>query len=259
MTHWAFVSGGGGDIGGAICKVLARDGWAIACVDRLAERAAEVVATIRAAGGTAAPLAIDLSDPAAVEAAVAWAARLGEIRGLVNTVGKTHAINYATGSYEAWRDDFRLNVDSAYLCTQALKPRLTAQGGTIVNIASVNGLGYYGFPGYSAAKAALIHMSQTMAVEFGPSNIRVNVVAPGTVRTRAWAPRLANNPALFDELLSLCPLQRISNPEDVAEAVAFLMSDRASMITGAVLPVDGGLSTGIAAVGRAVTQEAHRR
>ena len=85
---------------------------------------------------------------------------------------------------------------------------------------------------------------------------------PGTGNILYWMSReqrVANNPALFDELLSLCPLQRISNPEDVAEAVAFLMSDRASMITGAVLPVDGGLSTGIAAVGRAVTQEAHRR
>ncbi|WP_419898954.1 SDR family oxidoreductase [Roseomonas sp. USHLN139] len=258
MTHWAFVTGGGGDIGGAICQAMARDGWAIACVDRAMDRAEAVAALVRQAGGQAVAIEADVTDPASVAAAVGQARALGEIRALVNTAGKAHAITLGVTDAASWRADFSVNLDSAFLCIQALKGVLMAEGGVIVNIASVNGIGVYGFPGYSAAKAALIHLSQSMAVEFGPANVRVNVVAPGTVRTRAWAARLEANPGLFDELKSLCPLQRISDPADVAEAVVFLASKRASMITGAVLAVDGGLSTGVAAVGQAVTQERHR-
>lgn len=258
MTHWAFVTGGGGDIGGAICQVLSRDGWSIACVDMNEARAEAVAGAIRGAGGTAVALHADVTDPGSVAAAAAAAMALGEIRALVNTAGKAHAPSIFGMDYATWRADMAVNLDSAFLCIQALRDPLIAHQGAIVNIASVNGIGVFGFPAYSAAKAGLIHLTKSLAVEFGPHGLRVNAVAPGTVRTRAWNARIEANPAVFDELQAICPLPRLSLPADIAEAVAFLVSDKAAMITGTVIAVDGGLSAGVPALSRAVTQQPHR-
>ncbi|MBC9206297.1 SDR family oxidoreductase [Roseomonas aerophila] len=254
MTHWAFVTGGGGDIGGAICHALARDGLGIACVDLSQERAEEVCAGIRQAGGQAVALAADVTDPDAVSATVAAARRLGDIRVLVNTAGKANGRSIFTTDYATWRADIAVNLDSAFLCIQALRDHLIEQQGNVVNIASVNGVGVYGFPSYSAAKAGLVHLTKSLAVELGPRGLRVNAVAPGSVMTRAWNARLEKNPGLFEDLTALCPLPRLSTPADIADAVAFLASDKARMITGTILAVDGGLSTGVPMVGRTVAQ-----
>ena len=261
MTDWAVVTGGGGDIGGAICRKLAQEGWAIACIDMVSERAAEVADTIVRDGGTALAFCADVTDEAAVTRVVAEVrqAAASRIRGLVNTAGKAHGASIFGMDYAAWRSDFAANIDSAFLCIQALRDELIEARGSIVNISSVNGMGVYGFPGYGAAKAALIHLTKSLAVEFGPYGLRVNAVAPGTVRTRAWNARLTANPSVFDDLQALCPLPRISTPENVAEAVAFLASDRASTITGTTLAVDGGLSAGTPELGRVVTQTARQR
>jgi NAD(P)-dependent dehydrogenase (short-subunit alcohol dehydrogenase family) len=253
-SDWAFVTGGGGDIGGAICQALARDGYGIACVDINADRAEEVCAAIGRAGGQAVALQADVTEPASVNAAVRAASALGKITSLVNTAGKANGRSVFTTDYATWRADIAVNLDSAFLCIQALRDQLIARQGNIVSIASVNGMGVFGFPSYSVAKAGLIQLTKSLAVELGPHGVRVNAVAPGSVRTRAWTARHEANPGLFDDLQALCPLPRLSTPPDVANAVAFLVSDRASMITGAVLAVDGGLSTGVPAVGRTVAQ-----
>jgi NAD(P)-dependent dehydrogenase (short-subunit alcohol dehydrogenase family) len=258
MTNWAFVTGGAGDIGSAICQALSRDGFGIACVDMNIERAEEVCVAIRKDGGQAASFGADATDPTSVAATANAAMKLGEITALVNTVGRAKGASIFTMDYATWRGDIAANLDSAFLCIQALRDQLIAQQGSIVSIATVNGLGVYGFPGYSAAKAALIHLTKSLAVELGPHGVRVNAVAPGTVRTRAWNARLEANPGVFDELQALCPLPRISLPANVADSVAFLVSEKASMITGQTLAVDGGLSAGIPAAGRAVTQLPHR-
>lgn len=259
MLKWAFVTGGGGDIGGAICQRLAHDGFAIACVDLNKERAHEVCSAILNEGGQAVALEADVTDPASVSATAGAAMKLGQIKVLVNTAGRAKGASIFTTDYATWREEIAVNLDSAFLCIQALRDHLIGQQGSIVSIATVNGLGVYGFPGYSAGKAALIHLTKSLAVELGPHGVRVNAVAPGTVRTRAWNARLEANPRVFDELQALCPLPRISVPADVAHSVAFLASDKAAMITGQILAVDGGLSAGIPAAGHAVAQLAQRR
>jgi NAD(P)-dependent dehydrogenase (short-subunit alcohol dehydrogenase family) len=106
-------------------------------------------------------------------------------------------------------------------------------------------MAFYSHPTYSAAKAAVFSLTQTMAALLGADGIRVNAVAPGTIRTAAWDHRLAEDPEVFEELARYVPLGRVGTPEHVADAVAFLASPAASHITGVILPVDGGLTTGI--------------
>ncbi|GAB0112934.1 SDR family oxidoreductase [Acidisoma sp. C75] len=252
---WAFVTGGGGDIGGAIADVLSTRGWGVIVADIDGTRAEAVAARLRAAGGVAEAMAVDVTDEAAVAEAARRALGLGDVRALVNNAGRALGPSMRGMDYATWRRDITLNLDSAFLCIQAFRAHLLAHGGGIVNIGSVNGLGMFGHPAYSAAKAGLMHLTRCLAVEFGPQGVRVNAVAPGTVRTRAWDERLAANPAVFDEVTSWYPLGKVATPQDVAQAVGFLLCDEASHITGIVLPVDGGISAGLPQLHRAITQE----
>jgi NAD(P)-dependent dehydrogenase (short-subunit alcohol dehydrogenase family) len=113
-------------------------------------------------------------------------------------------------------------------------------GGAIALVGSVNGLAAWGGAPYSAAKAGLVNLTQQLGAELGPRGIRVNLVAPGTVRTRVWD----DQPGRPDQMAVLYPLGRIGEPEDIANALAFLCSPDASWITGVTLPVDGGASAG---------------
>lgn len=253
--RWAFVTGGGGDIGGAICATLAERGFGIACVDLDAARADAVGARISAAGGRALAIAADVADEHAVVRAAQQALAQGDVRVLVNCAGRAHAATMQETDYGSWRRDIAINLDSAFLCTRALQDHLLdGAGGAIVNIASVNGLGAFGNPGYSAAKAGLIHFTRCLAVEYGAFGVRVNAIAPGTVRTRAWDARRKANPHVFDDVQRLYPLGRVSRPADIAALAAFLVSEEAAMITGAVLPVDGGITAGMPDVPAIITQ-----
>jgi NAD(P)-dependent dehydrogenase (short-subunit alcohol dehydrogenase family) len=253
-SRWAFVTGAGGDIGGAIADLLAVRGWGVICADIDAARAEARAATVRDAGGAAAALCVDVTDEASVDAAARAALALGDVRALVNNAGRAFAPTMQETDYASWRRDMALNLDGAFLCIHAFQDHLLAGGGSIVNMGSVNGTGVYGNPAYSAAKAGLMHLTRCLAVEFGPRGLRVNAVAPGTVRTRAWDERLAVNPRVFDEVSAYYPLRKVATPGDVAAAVAFLVSDDASHITGVVLPVDGGISAGIPQLSDAITQ-----
>jgi NAD(P)-dependent dehydrogenase (short-subunit alcohol dehydrogenase family) len=122
---------------------------------------------------------------------------------------------------------------------------MAARGsGSVVFISSVNALAHFGNPAYSAAKAGLIAYCRAIAVERGAVGVRANVVAPGSVRTSAWDHRLAADPTLLDKVVPHYPLGRMVRPDEVANAALFLCSDAASGITGAVLPVDAGLTAG---------------
>jgi NAD(P)-dependent dehydrogenase (short-subunit alcohol dehydrogenase family) len=254
-ARWAFVTGAGGDIGGAIATLLAARGWSVICADIDGARAELRAEAIRAGDGAAAALTVDVTDEAAVMAAARAALALGDVRALINNAGYAFGGAMRTLDYATWRRDIALNLDGAFLCIQAFREHLLAGGGSIVNIGSVNGLGMYGQPAYSAAKAGLLHLTHCLAVEFGPANLRVNAIAPGTVRTRAWDERLAINPQVFDEVARYYPLGRVATPEDVARAVAFLVSDDAAYLSGVVLPVDGGITAGIPQLSASITQE----
>ncbi|MCB8881017.1 SDR family oxidoreductase [Acidisoma cellulosilytica] len=255
VERWAFITGAGGDIGGATADLLAKRGWGVICADIDGARAEARAASITAAGGAAHAMALDVTDEAAVNAAAQKALAIGDVRALINNAGRAFGANMRLTNYATWRQDITLNLDSAYLCISAFQDHLLRQGGSIVNMGSVNGLGMYGHPAYSAAKAGLMHLTRVLAVEFGDRGVRVNAVAPGTVRTKAWDDRLAGNPQVFDELTAWYPLGKVAVPADVAAAVAFLVSDDASHITGVILPVDGGITAGVTKLYQSITQQ----
>ncbi len=137
-------------------------------------------------------------------------------------------------------------------CSPACRRRAS---GAIVNIGSVNGLSTFGDPAYSAAKAGMVSLTQSMAMEYGRYGIRVNIVCPGTVRTPIWQHRVDREPEIHAKLAKWYPLGRVAEPMDIAKAVAFLASDDAAAITGVVLPVDCGLTAGNIVMSRELTLE----
>lgn len=255
VARWAFITGAGGDIGGATAALLAGRGWGVICADIDGARAEERATAIRAAGGAAEAMAVDVTEEAAVAAAARAALAIGDVRALVNNAGRAFGANMRTTDYATWRRDITLNLDSAFLCIRAFQDHLLKGGGSIVNMGSVNGLGMFGHPAYSAAKAGLMHLTRVLAVEFGAQGVRVNAVAPGTVRTRAWDERLSANPHVFDEVTAWYPLGKVATPADVAAAVAFLVSDEAAHVSGVVLPVDGGIMAGVTKLYQSITQQ----
>ena len=157
----------------------------------------------------------------------------------------------ATTEEAAWLADIDLNLNGAWRCVRAVQDGMIARRrGTILNISSVNGSGVYGYPAYSAAKAGLAQLTRFLAVEFGKYGIRANAIAPGSVRTQAWNERAARDPEILERVKRWYPLGDVCTPEDVAGVAAFLAGPEARMITGAVLPVDGGLTAGSGTVAR---------
>ena len=239
----ALVTGGGSGIGRATSRRFAAEGATVVVADLLGERAEEVAAEI---GGTAVQANVTVAADVAgmVEAA-------GRIDVLVNNAGGGFADDLLEISEEEWDEDLTLNLKSAFLCSKAVLPGMIEQGsGVIVNIASVNGIAFFANEPYSAAKAGLISLTRSMAVRYGKHGIRAVAIAPGTIRSPIWQQRVDKEPAIFERLVRWYPLGRVGEPEDVANAAAFLASDDASWISGDVLRVDGGLLAGNAQMAR---------
>ncbi|MFD3611856.1 SDR family NAD(P)-dependent oxidoreductase [Streptomyces atroolivaceus] len=237
----ALLTGAGQGIGATTARRLASEGAAVLVTDLDAGRAGRTAAGIREAGGTAEALACDVGDAAAVDAAVAHAVTaFGRLDVLVNNAYANHddAALFEDEADEPWARTLDITLTGPYRCSRAALPHLVASGrGAVVNIGSVNGEQDFGGHAYSAAKAGLASLTRTLAGHAGPRGVRVNLVAPGTIRTDAWAGRDAE----LERAAALYPLGRVGEPDDIASAVAFLASRDAAWITGITLRVDGGL------------------
>jgi meso-butanediol dehydrogenase/(S,S)-butanediol dehydrogenase/diacetyl reductase len=236
----ALVTGAAHGIGAAVVRRLADEGASVVLADvdtAAAERTAEPLVD-----GRALVVPCDLTDTASVEAAVdAAVGRFGRLDVLVNVAGGAlpHPDQLDGGTDEDWAATVDLNLTGPVRVVRAAAPHLTRPGGAVVLVGSVNGLAAFGGDAYSAAKAGLGPVATNLAVRLGPEGVRVNVVAPGTVRTRVWDTQ--GGP---DRLAPMYPLGRVGEPEDVAAAVAFLASDDAAWVTGVTLPVEGGVLAG---------------
>jgi meso-butanediol dehydrogenase/(S,S)-butanediol dehydrogenase/diacetyl reductase len=237
------VTGGGAGIGRACARRLAAEGALVAVADVDHESARRTVAELDGVEGHVA-VEMDVTERDSVDAAVARVvARTSALDALVAVAGGdvSHPGVEDTED-DVWRAMLELNLLGAVRACRAAIPHLRRSEAdpAIVVISSVNGLTGIGSEPYSSAKAGLHSLTQNLAVQLGPGGIRVNAVAPGTVRTRVWADQAGG----ADRMLPLYPLGRVGEPEDVAAAVAFLASSDAAWVTGVVLPVDGGLLAG---------------
>lgn len=237
----AIVTGGASGIGEGTASMLAERGAAVLILDQDAERTPMVAKRIAKAGGRVDHMVGDVTDPAACNAAVRRACdNFGHLDILVNnagggTLGPTHEL-----SLESWNWMLGINLTGTFLMSRAaLKVMLVQGGGVIVNMGSVHG--HVGFPnhaGYTAAKAGIVNLTRSLAVEYGTRNIRVNVVCPGVISTPLIAATLDD--AAMSKFVALHPMGRIGTVDEVARAICFLASDESSFITGSSLMVDGG-------------------
>jgi 3-oxoacyl-[acyl-carrier protein] reductase len=235
----ALVTGASRGIGAAVARALAEDGWPVGVNYRSdADGAAEVVASIEAAGGTAVPLAADIADPAAApELFGALEEQFGKVLVLVNNAGVRADGLSPQLSDDEWHRVIDTNLSAAFFTTRrALGPMLRARFGRIVNVASVVGpRANAGQSNYAASKAGLIGFTKTVATEVARRGVTVNAVAPGFVQTELTAD-------VPPEVLAAVPARRVGQPEDVAACVRFLAGEQAGYVTGTTLTVDGGMS-----------------
>jgi len=235
----ALVTGGSGGIGAAICKRLAADGHHVVVhANRSREKAAAVVAEILAAGGSAEAVAFDVTDRAATAAALEVLLEAGAIQILVNNAG-IHADAVFPGmSGEQWDSVVDVSLNGFFNVTQPLTlPMIRTRWGRIISISSVAGItGNRGQVNYSAAKGALHAASKALALELASRGVTVNAVAPGIIATG-----MIEGAFNAEAINTLVPMKRAGTPEEVADLVSFLASDKAAYISGQVISINGAM------------------
>jgi 2-hydroxycyclohexanecarboxyl-CoA dehydrogenase len=242
------VTGGGGGIGGATCRLFAENGAKVAVFDMNIEAAGTVAARIEAAGGSAAAFKCDITDRAAVDAAVAATeAKLGPVDVLVNNAGWDVFKPFLKTGPAEWEKLIAINLTGALHMHHAVLPGMAERkSGRIVNVASdAARVGSSGEAVYAACKGGLVALSKTLAREHARHGITINVICPGPTDTAllAGVAEGAPNPEkLMEAFTRAIPLGRLGQPDDVARAIVFFGSDDASFITGQLLSVSGGLT-----------------
>lgn len=246
----AFITGAGAGIGRATAQRLAAEGAKVVVTDVALDAATETVDLITQAGGTALAASVDVRDSAQIEAAAqqamdAW----GALHLLVNNAGVVTRHSFDDLTEEAWDFVFDINLKGQFLTARALAPHIAASGGgAIVNLSTVEALvvvtsGDTAQPHYNASKGGVPMLTKAMAIELAGRGIRVNCVAPGPIATNFFDLEGVTSPEAMEFLGQRLLVKRVGQPDDIASAVSWLLSDEASWIDGIQLPVDGGWLT----------------
>jgi meso-butanediol dehydrogenase/(S,S)-butanediol dehydrogenase/diacetyl reductase len=242
----AIVIAGGAGIGAATARRFAEDGVAVVVADLSGRRGGEIAAAITARGGRAVSIKMDAADPEGVQATIRLALdTFGRLDILFNNAGMAEPAALDATSLESWNRVIAVTLTGTFFGMKFALPIMRRQGGgVIVNTASISGTGGdYGLSSYNAAKAGVINLTRSAALENARHNIRVNCVCPGAINTRAAEIIGGARAGEVRRVQAAAhPIGRIGEPEEVANTVRFLASDEASFITGAAIVVDGGLT-----------------
>jgi len=239
------VTGGSTGIGRATAKVLGAEGATVIIADLQDEEGASTVAMVSEAGGRAEYHHVDVADYAGVSALIAaLVVRHGALDGAFNNAGiEGPTAKILDVPMEDWDRVIRVNLTGVFVCMKCEIEQMVKQdrGGSIVSTASAAGLiGIPGAASYNASKHGVVGLTKTVALEYATRNVRVNAVCPGFIETPMLDRVTDASVKIRDHLIGMVPMRRVAQPSEIGEAVAWLMSDKSSYVTGVALPVDGG-------------------
>ena len=244
-NNHVLVTGGSRGIGAAIVEKALHEGAKVSFVDIEAAAGAALVRSLGAGDRLMFEVADIRSADDIARACAKFTEKLGPVTGLVNNAGRNSYADPVTMTEAQWDDVFSVDLKSAWLLARAVLPQMiAARRGSIVNIASIHSnMTYPGFFPYAAAKSGLVGLTRSLALDAGKHQIRVNAVSPGYTETFLIKEFFAQNePSLRQKVLDVHPMGKMAEPREIANVVAFLLSDEASFVTGANWAVDGGLS-----------------